>query len=76
MDSIIKVAYDIGLLKMVMKRPKYYVNMKDIFYSDIIKKIILIDFGYFGKREKEKNILIIYKKKKKKIERVRRIYIF
>ena len=43
LDSIIKVAYDIGLLKMVMKRPKYYVNMKDIFYSDIINKEFELD---------------------------------
>ena len=55
LDSIIKVAYDIGLLKMVMKRPKYYVNMKDIFYSDIINKEFdsLISYKEIGEITKD-----------------------
>ena len=55
LDSIIKVAYDIGLLKMVMKRPKYYVNMKDIFYSDIINKEFELDIDTLIERVKKKH---------------------
>lgn len=54
-DSIMKVAYDIGLLKMVMNRPKYYVNMKDVFYSDVINKEFELDIDTLIERVKKKH---------------------
>ena len=38
-----------------MKRPKYYVNMKDIFYSDIINKEFELDIDTLIERVKKKH---------------------
>lgn len=35
-QSVINAAYEIGLLKLVMKRPKYEIDMSDIPYIDIV----------------------------------------
>ena len=47
---------------MVVKRPKYYVNMKDIFYSDIINKEFELDIDTLIERVK-RNIIRYMKKK-------------
>lgn len=54
-DSIMEAAYEIGLLKMVMKRPRYCVDMKDIFYSDVIDKNFKVDIDELIGRVKKKH---------------------
>lgn len=54
-DAIMEVAYEIGLLKMVMKRPQYCIDMKDIFYSDVINKNFEVDIDELIRRVKKRH---------------------
>lgn len=54
-DSIIDAAYEIGLLKLVLKRPHYGIDMKDIPYSDIIYDNFNVDINKLITRIKGKN---------------------
>jgi len=54
-ESIMRAAYDIGLLKMVMKRPSYCVDMKDLFYSDVINDDFEVNLDELINRVKKKH---------------------
>lgn len=54
-DSVMEAAYEIGLLKMVMKRPQYCVNMKDLFYSDVIDDSFQVNIDELIKRVKKRH---------------------
>lgn len=57
-DSIIDAAYEIGLLKLVLKRPRYRIDMKDIPYSDIINDNFNVDIDKLITRVIGKNFTV------------------
>lgn len=54
-DSIVEAAYEIGLLKMVMKSPHYCVDMKDLFYPDVINDNFEVNLDELINRVKKKH---------------------
>lgn len=54
-DSIMEAAYEIGLVKMVMKRPHYGVDMKDLVYADIINDKFEVESEELINRVKKKH---------------------
>lgn len=53
LDCIMEVAYEIGLLKMIMKRPRYGVEMKGLIYSDIVDDNFTVNIDMLINRVKK-----------------------
>lgn len=54
-DAIIDAAYEIGILKMIMKKPYYSVDMKNIAYVDIINNKFEVNIDELIRRVKKRH---------------------